>query len=589
MSNKFNLSNVKIGRKIVGAFTLIVLTMVIVSGITFANKSFTQATSDKVIAELNGAIAMDHLLLEAEEQLAAMRGLLITGDVDYIDSYRAHADAFAKKLAELKAVENKGENSEAALTAIEAQMTEWQTRVAEKQIQLVRNPMTIDQARALEVTGLSATLIKKMFAVAGEETTRIANDVLAAKESLASANTLMTTVVVAGALASLLLSALFGFLLTRGIATPIKDMTHAMNRLSSGDKECPIPALDRGDEVGEMAHALQTFKNAMDEAERLANEQAELERKAAEEQAKAAEAREKQAIKDAEAQAAEAERAERLRQLTDEFEREIGTVLQTVSSAAEQLEGTASLMSSTAEQSSSQSRVVASASEEASGNVATVAAAAEELSASIKEIGESVSASTSAVAQVQEKADIAGQKISTLTDASTRIGDIIEVINGIAEKTNLLSLNATIEAQRAGEAGKGFAVVANEVKQLANQTGQATHEVSQQIGDIQSATKESAAALQAIRDSIGNLTEITTAIAAAIEEQSAATQEIARNVEQAAAGTRNVVDNIVSVEKAANDTGTSAGEVLTASKDLNVQSIRIRDFVNSFLTNVKTA
>ena len=121
------------GRKIVGAFTLIVLTMVIVSGITFANKSFTQATSDKVIAELNGAIAMDHLLLEAEEQLAAMRGLLITGDVDYIDSYRAHADAFAKKLAELKAVENKGENSEAALTAIEAQMTEWQTRVAEKQ------------------------------------------------------------------------------------------------------------------------------------------------------------------------------------------------------------------------------------------------------------------------------------------------------------------------------------------------------------------------------------------------------------------------------------------------------------------------
>ncbi len=583
------LSNIKIGKKIVGAFTLIVLTMIVVSAITFANKSFTQATSDTVIKQLNSSIGLSDLLQLAEEQQTAMRGLLITGDVDYIDIYRANADHYAKSVDTMVAAYGADSPRGKAIAQIQVHMKDWQTNVAEKQIELVRHPLTIDQARAIEVTGLSAELFAKMFAVAEAEKSRIASEVQAAQESLTSANTLMTTVILAGAVTSLILAAAFGFLLTKGIASPINEMTVAMNRLAGGDKDCEIPALGRGDEVGEMAQALQTFKDAMDEAERLAAEQAELERKAAEEQAKAAEEREKQARKDAEAQAAEAERAERLRGLTDAFEREIGTILQTVSAAAEQLEGTASSMSSSAETSSSQSRVVASASEEASGNVATVSAAAEELSASIEEIGKSVTASTAAVAQVNEKADVAGDKISTLTEASARIGDIIEVIEGIAEKTNLLSLNATIEAQRAGDAGKGFAVVANEVKQLANQTGQATQEVSQQIGDIQSATKESAEALEAIRESIKNVTEITTAIAAAIEEQAAATQEIARNVEQAAAGTRNVAENIVNVEKAANDTGASAGEVLTASKDLSVQSVKIKDFVNDFLTNVKTA
>ncbi len=587
--NKFSLSNVKIGRKIVGAFALIVLTTVLVSGVIFTNKSFVQSTSDNVITDMSDAIEMDALLQRAVAQQTAMRGLLITGDIAYIDTYRESAARFDEALAEMKTKFSDDSARGNALNEIETHMQEWRNNVAEKQINLVKHPLTIDQARALEVTGYSAELFAKMFAVADAEKAQINSNVKAAQESLYNANTMMTVVILAGALISLGLAATFGLVLTRGIATPINDMTVAMNRLAGGDKECEIPARDRGDEVGEMAEALQTFKNAMDEAERLAAEQAELERKAAEEQAKAAEEREAQARKDAEAQAAEAERAERLRALTEAFEREIGTVLQTVSAAAEQLEGTAGEMSSTAEQSSSQSRVVASASEEASGNVATVAAAAEELSTSIEEIGKSVSASTAAVAQVNEKSEAAEQKVQSLTEFSARIGDIIEVIDGIAEKTNLLSLNATIEAQRAGDAGKGFAVVANEVKQLAMRTTQATEEVSQQIGDIQTATKETATALQGIRDSVNSLTEISTAIAAAIEEQSAATQEIARNVEQAASGTRNVAENIVSVEKAANDTGASAGQVLSASKDLNLQSVKIRDFVNDFLSNVKAA
>ncbi|MEQ8319817.1 MAG: methyl-accepting chemotaxis protein [Rhodospirillales bacterium] len=593
---KLSLSNVKIGKKIIGAFTLIVLTMAIVSTITFATMSFVQKTSDDVVAHMSSEVSLDEVLRLAAAQQTAIRGLLITGDVSYIDNYTASAKQFDAALS--AQMEDASSSSEilGSLEKLRGHMQVWRTEIAERQIKLVKHPMTIDQARALEVTGESAAEFAKMFEITRNEKARIASAVAEAQKALHTANDNMSIVIIAGALISLLLSATFGWLLTSGISAPIKDITSVMNRLAGGDKTAEVPALGRGDEVGEMAKALETFKNAMQEAERLASEQAELQRKAAEDQAKAAEeqaksaeAREAAASKEAQAKAAEAERAEQLRALTEVFEREIGAVLETVASAAAKLEGTAGTMSSVALQSSDQSRVVASASEEASGNVSTVAAAAEELSASIDEIGKRVSESTSAVNQANETAETANHKITTLTDASARIGDIVDVINEIAERTNLLSLNATIEAQRAGEAGKGFAVVAHEVKELARQTGQATEEVTQQIVDIQTASKDAAQALTDIKSAINYVTEITTAIAAAIEEQAAATQEIASSVEQAATGTQNVARNIVDVEKAANDTGKSADEVLVASQDLSVQATKIRDYVTNFLTSVKAA
>ena len=413
----------------------------------------------------------------------------------------------------------------------------------------------------------------------------------AARISALSQNAIIATMILA-----VLIVITLSFIIARGITTPIQRMTHAMTALAEGNKETEVPATDYQNEVGKMAVALETFKIAMIESERLAAEQAELQQRAAEQQAnaaqaqaKAAEEREVAARKDAEAQAEQAKRAVQLRELTELFEEKIGAVLETVAAAANELEGTATSMSSIASQSSEQSRTVAIASKEASGNVSTVAAAAEELSASIEEISKHVTQSMTAVRNANRTAEVADQRISTLGAASSRIGDIVDVINEIAERTNLLSLNATIEAQRAGEAGKGFAVVANEVKDLARQTSQATDEVTKQISDIQEASEGTAQALADIKLAVSEVTEITTAIAAAIEEQSSATQEIARNIEQAANGTQMVASNIIDVEKAANDTGASANDVLQSSKELNLQSVKIHDFVNEFLTNVKVA
>jgi len=186
-------------------------------------------------------------------------------------------------------------------------------------------------------------------------------------------------------------------------------------------------------------------------------------------------------------------------------------------------------------------------------------------------------------------AEKANQMVQGLVKASQKIGDVVALITDIANQTNLLALNATIEAARAGEAGKGFAVVAAEVKNLATQTAKATEEIGTQINGVQGATRSAVEAIESIAKTIGEINGITSTIAAAVEEQSAATKEIARNVEQAATGTQEVSSNIGGVGQAANDTGTSATQVLAVARDLSKQSDTLKSVVIKFLAEVKAA
>ena len=354
-----------------------------------------------------------------------------------------------------------------------------------------------------------------------------------------------------------------GFFFARSITNPIGAMTRVMGVLADGNLQAEIPSQGRADEIGEMANAVQVFKDNAIEVNRLEGEQ-----KANEERA----AREKRDM---------------MLKMANDFEGSIGGVVNSVSSAATEMQSSATSLSATAEQTSKQSTTVAAASEEASTNVQTVASAAEELSSSISEISRQVSQSTQISATAVTEVDAANAKVQGLADAAKKIGEVVALITDIADQTNLLALNATIEAARAGEAGKGFAVVASEVKNLANQTAKATEEISSQIGDIQGATEDAVHAIGSIGGIINQMNEIASTIAAAVEEQGAATQEIARNVEQAAAGTGEVSANITGVTQAAGETGHSAGELLSAAEELSRQSETLRGEVDKFLDNIR--
>ena len=232
---------------------------------------------------------------------------------------------------------------------------------------------------------------------------------------------------------------------------------------------------------------------------------------------------------------------------------------------------------------------VANGSEEASSNVNSVASATEEMSSSVREIGRQVQESAQMAGDAVGQVHSATDRISALSSAAARIGDIVEIINNIAGQTTLLALNATIEAARAGEAGRGFSVVASEVTALAEQTAKATGEIGQQISGIQASTQESVAAINQIRGTIEQLSGISSAIASAIEEQGATTQEVARNVQHAAQGAQQVSSNVGNLQHGAVETGSASSQVLSSAQTLSRDSQRLQIEVRKFLDSIRAA
>ncbi len=287
----------------------------------------------------------------------------------------------------------------------------------------------------------------------------------------------------------------------------------------------------------------------------------------------------------------ESERAKKdmMHNLADDFERSVLGVVETVASAATQLEQTARTMAGTAEATSERSSSVSAAAEEATANVSVVAASAEQMGKSVQEISEQVSQSTQIAGEAVGRAQATNETIESLSRAADKIGEVVNMISDIAEQTNLLALNATIESARAGEAGRGFAVGASEVKSLATQTAKATEDIAVQIQDMQTITTESVDAIASIRKTIDEINAVSVAINAAVEEQSAATQEIARNTQEAAAGTQDVSRNISGVLEGASETGAASNQVVSASGELGRQADTLRKEVERFLETVRAA
>ncbi len=557
------LRNLSITKKMAGAFAVLVALTGAIGVMSYMHLAFVRDSTAARSVTFRVLEQIQTIRASLAEREGGLRGYLISGDASALGTYREGQAAFDAAVQASRAIFVVPVQIQ-RLDEVVRQAAIWRQDVAEKEIALMANPATREQARAMEAGGAGRGA---MDAIRGKiaEMSAAANRILterSAAEAAAFDTAVMVTV--GGVAASLVAAGLLGWLLAVLIAVPTRQMTKAMQQLAGGDMQADVPSRDRKDEIGGMAAAVQVFKDNMIKAAALSAGQE----------------------RDREAKEA---RARQLETLIGKFDAQVSSALQALTSGSSALKATANTMTGTASLTNEQASSVAAAAEQASGGMQTAASAAEELSASISEIGRQVAQSAKVTGQAVSDAQRTDTIVRALAEGAEKIGQVVGLITDIASQTNLLALNATIEAARAGEAGRGFAVVASEVKNLANQTGRATEEIGTQITQIQAATREAVEAIRGIAATIEEVSGIATAIAAAVEEQGAATSEIARNVQQTLHATQSVTTSIGDVSRAASETGQAAGQVLGAANELSRQAEQLADQVGHFINGVKAA
>ena len=355
------------------------------------------------------------------------------------------------------------------------------------------------------------------------------------------------------------------FFAVRAIANPIAAVSDALDRTAKSDLSFPLPDALGEDEIGRCWTAVAFFRDWRADSARLRAERT--------------------------ADAAQGEQAKRegVMALAAEFETVAGGIISGVSKASSQLVKASEALMANATDTTDKSVRAASAAEQTYANVQAVASASEELSASFREIGQQIAHAAKLISATAEKVDASDSDVQELSQSAQRVNAIVGIIRDIAEQTNLLALNATIEAARAGEAGRGFAVVASEVKALANQTAKATQDIEIHIGSIQQATTRTVSSIQEIGAQVRELNEVATVIAGATEEQGTVSQEIARNVAEAATGTGEVSRNVLGVKEASDLTDDEAEHVLQFAQELETQSSELRGQVDRLLATMRAA
>ena len=558
-------NDIKLTHKLAGTFLLITAMVIGLVGFTYFNLTKTGKDVQEYRSVARQSLTLSGLMASFMEVRVAVGKYKLSSEKIFEDAALARLKDLDNDEADFDKVVTDPKTRE-SVTMLQEKTDRYATTLqkafeAGRQNALYGSGNANQQALFAELDRIGPEVIKGYDAIFKEIGTKQNQLGPEMSESLSDLITLSLIVGISIAALSILLSTLIALALSKDI----KLVVGQMNRLSKGDLSFAIEGTDRGDEIGSMAKAVDVFRTNGLRIKDMEAEQEQIKRQA------------------------EHDKRQSMANLADTFDSRTSGIIQALASAATEMQATASQMTSSSSNTAEASSLVAAAATEADSNVQTVASASEQLSASSAEIAKQITNVAQKSSRASHEALNTSQQVSELNNLADSIGEVIGAIKDIAEQTNLLALNATIEAARAGEAGKGFAVVADEVKKLAMETAQKTEQIDDRVGRIQNAIRSSVEAVQRIIADVQQIDEATTTVASAIEEQYAATAEIGRNVSEASTGTQQVAQTIISVQRNAEETGMAASTVSTAAAELARISTELQGQVGQFLKEIRAA
>lgn len=538
-------------------FVAVLLTLLLLGlGLVIAGAMYNlERANQRFAIVIERAMAASTLTAEIAQGRYLASRFAASGDPDQIEAAKSALAYARKELSEASAGGDADEESRQRIDWLFAQVEGFDNEL-----------IALERAVGASGTGTQAATLAEAIHLSGELLARdarkierdLATRAVAQRESFERMKLVTALFAFATIVACVAIAWLAARNLRRKVARSISRIAEVTTRLARGERTMAIPETHRTDEIGELARALTVFRRAGEELDSLH-------------------------------ETARREREELLRATAGRFENGVGTVVSYVASASSQLEETVTGMAAASSRAADDTDVVAREMIHVSDNVTAAAAATDQFASSIAEIGRQASRSAEAAHAAGDAGAEAMATIDELARVAEESGAIIAMIEAIAERTNLLALNASIEAARGGEAGRGFAVVATEVKELACQTRSATVEVGRRLEGMQGSTRTSIDALSRIGERVAQVETTATAIAQAVEEQSLSARELADNLDRAASGAAKIRSNIAEVRDLAQHNGEAASQLLDAAKGLRAEAEGLDTHAREFLASAQAA